>query len=171
MTKKIIVFIIVIIAIIGGYFGFKSYSDKVVQTEQSAVNDVVYAFITSIYSGDIDIAKTFTAEDFDVYDEVFFDIIPENLVDSFVAILPEDSISITSQTNTTEFEPSISNVFTKFEGTSITQNVVVEFNPEFINVILSFLGVEEQKVSGNLEVEVEKIDGVWKVVGFEYLGL
>ncbi len=167
--RKFIAFIITI-AIFGGlYFGAYYYKNTVVSENQTEVNTVVMEFLNNLYTGELEQAEQYVSDDFDIYEKVFLDKLPETLVDMFVKLLPEDNITISSQVNTTEFDQSVKNIYNKFEGTTLTQRVDIKFDPEIYNKILSFLDIDNQTFTGTVDVSVQKIDGTWKVVDFAYV--
>ncbi len=167
--KKFILFIIIIALFVGLYFGFNAYTNKKVLEEQAIVNTVVAEFLNSIYTGQLESAEQYVADDFDIYNKVFLDKLPETLVDMFVKLLPDDNIKIASQLNTNEYDTSIKNVYNKFEGSSITQRVEIEFDPEIYNKVLTFLGLDNKTITGTVDVTIQKLNGTWKVVDFAYV--
>ncbi len=167
--KKLISFII-IIALLGGlYFWFNSYKETKIQAEQTEVNTVVFEFLNSIFTGELESASQYTSDDFNIYEKVFLGKLPEKLVDVFISLLPDENINISSQDNITELDTSVTNIYNKFEGNTLTQKVVIEFDPEIYNKILSFLNIDNQTFTSTVDVSVQKISGVWKVVDFVYV--
>ncbi len=165
--KKFLLFIVFIAIIIGVYFGFKTYTDNKVQEEQAIVNDVITSFVTSIYTGNLEAAETYVSDDFDIYDKVFLGT-PKKLVDTFVDMLPDDNFTVLSQTNINEFDSSFMNIYKKFEGNTIIQDVELDFDPEIYNKILSFLNIDNQTLTSTIQVSVQKIAGTWQIVDFAY---
>ncbi len=166
--KKFILFII-LVALFGGlYFGVNSYKNTKVEEAQTEVNTVVLVFLNNLYTGELEQAKKYVADDFDIYEKVFLGKLPEQFIEMFVKLLPEDNISIASQTNVTPFDTSIKNVYNNFEGNIITKRVDINFDPELYNKVLSFLGLDNQTLTSTVDVTVQKLDGTWKVVDLAY---